>query len=235
MRTLLPVWFPMLVARFEKSVVSAGVNTRRKARRPNAFSAWVKQAVSVVDLGMHDRIEVARVASANAYAVALPMIVAYPPTPAGEIETAEPPTVANPPISVSASTGASGTPLPSKSRMLFANSHTVSFWSDAVETGAEGRSRRPAGPVDPPPVPVPVPVTVTVPEPPVVPAPVPVAVVAPVPAPDPPPAAPPGSPLDAPSPMDPVQAAPDRKDRTRAATPLFERVPMTPMAGAPTF
>src|SRR5882762_5028930 len=106
MRTLMPVWLPMLVARLEKSVVSSGVNARRKARRPSAFSAWVKQAVSVVALGMHDRIEVARVVSANAYAVALPTIVAYWPTPAGEIETEEPPTVAKPPINVSASTGA---------------------------------------------------------------------------------------------------------------------------------
>jgi len=141
MRTLLPVWFPMLVARFEKSVVSSGVNTRRKARRPSAFSAWVKQAVSVVALGMHDRIEVARAASANAYPVALPTIVAYWPTPAGEIETEDPPTVAKPPISVSASTGARGTPPPSKSRTLFANSPAVSLWSDAVETGAEGSAR----------------------------------------------------------------------------------------------
>src|SRR6266567_4211618 len=146
MRTLLPVWFPMLVARFEKSVVSSGVNARRKARRPNPFSAWVKQAVSVVDLGMHDRIEVARVASAKAYAVALPMIVAYWPTPAGEIETVEPPTVAKPPIKVSASTGASGTPLPSKSCMLFANSHAVSLCKEVAGTGDAGSPRRAAGP-----------------------------------------------------------------------------------------
>src|SRR5258706_12209956 len=139
----------MFVARFEKSVVSSAVNGCRKARRPNAFNAWVKQAASVVDLGTHARMEAAFVTSANAYAVALPRIVSYWPTPAGEIDTVEAPTVAKPPISVSCSTVASGTSLPSRSRMLFANSQDVSLCNEALETGAVGRPRRPAGPVDP--------------------------------------------------------------------------------------
>src|SRR5258708_1644808 len=163
MRTLLPAWLPMFVARVEKSVVSSAVSGRLKARRPNPFSAWFKQGVSVVALGTHDTTEAARVASANAHAGALPMIVAYWPTPAGEIETDEPPTVAKPPIKVSASTGASGTPLPSKSCMLYANSHAVSLCKEVAPTGDAESPRRAAGPVgSTPPVPVPVPVLVPV-------------------------------------------------------------------------
>src|SRR5258708_25718782 len=129
----------MAVARLKKGVGSALVSGRRKARRPNAFSAFVKQAVSVVACGMHDRMEEACFASANAWAVAVPRTVSYWPTPAGEIETEEEPTVAKPPISVSASTGERGTSLPSRSCTLFANSHAVSLCREVVGNGGAGR------------------------------------------------------------------------------------------------
>src|SRR5579863_1425801 len=71
--------------------------------------------------------------------------------PAGDTETEDAPTVAKPPTSVSASTGPSGTSLPSKSCTLFANSGAVSLCRAVDGTAEEGRPRRLAGPLGAPP------------------------------------------------------------------------------------
>src|SRR5690242_21711217 len=76
------------------------------------------------------------------------MAVSYWPTPDGEIETVEAPTVAKPSTTSSGSTGPRGASLPRRSWTLFANCDAVSFWRCAVGSGPVDPAAppRPAGP-----------------------------------------------------------------------------------------